>query len=364
MLRKKWSLHVGRYAGIAVFIHWTFLVLLAWIFISNYNLEHNLMDALWSVGFVLAIFGCVVLHEFGHALTARRFNVATRDVTLYPIGGVASLESMPDKPGQELLVAIAGPAVNIAIAIVLWVYLNVTGMLPSVEELQNTGQVDLSFGASLLGANVILAVFNMIPAFPMDGGRVLRAIMSFNMNRARATKIAARVGQVIAVLFVLLGFYYDFWLAFIGMFIFLGAGGEVAYEETRSVLSGYRVKDVIMTRYVVLQQNQTLSELVTRLLDGQDQEFLVSENGQVLGVIGRRELIAGLGNFGKSAPVSMVMRTDFITVSPDMALDEVFRKMNTTKSSAFPVVDNGLLIGMIDRENINELIMVHAALSK
>ncbi|MEQ9438410.1 MAG: site-2 protease family protein [Cyclobacteriaceae bacterium] len=363
---KKWSLYIGSYAGIKVFIHWTFWIIIGWIFLMHYNMGHGIYEGLWGVLFVLALFGCVVLHEFGHALTAKRFNILTRDITIYPIGGIASLEAMPEKPQQELLVAIAGPAVNLGIAAILLIYLQYTGKIPDLSTLevedQNAHMLGQSFGFNLFAANLILAVFNLIPAFPMDGGRVLRAVLAFTMDRSRATRIAATVGQFLAIAFVFFGFFYNFWLVFIGLFIYLGAGSEAVYESTKSALSGYMAKDVLMRKFTRLLPEDTLEKVVQVLLDSQEQEFVVAENNHIHGVLTRKELIKGLSEYGKASPVSRIVRNDYLTLHPNMALQEVYQKLMASHCSVAPVLDNGQLIGIVDKENINELLMVNEAI--
>lgn len=364
-MSKRWSLFLGTWAGVKVFIHWTFVILLGWIFISYYRQNQELMDGVWGVLYILSLFLCVTLHEFGHVLTARRYGIATRDITLYPIGGVASLEAMPEKPAQELLVAAAGPAVNVVIAFLLYVYLSATGFLPAPEILTDPALVEqLPFAYSVMLANILLVVFNLIPAFPMDGGRMLRALLGFRMTRARATKIAASIGQLLAIGFVFLGFFFNFWLVFIGFFIYLGAGGEAAYEETRSALAGYKVRDVLMTRFHILHPTDELTKVVRLLLEGQDQEFVVVENGEVQGVLTRRDLIKGLDENGRSASVASAMQTDFKVLTPDMNLEEVFKDIALRQDTVFPVLEDGSLIGLVNRENINELLMINSALNK
>src|SRR5205085_9873264 len=186
--------------------------------------------------FVLALFGCVVLHEFGHALTAKRFGVVTRDITLYPIGGISSFESMPEKPAHELLISLAGPAVNIVIAIALWIYLQYSGRIPDLAAMTEAQMAQLPFLYSLFLANLILAIFNLVPAFPMDGGRVFRALLGFAMSKTTASRIAAALGQFLAIIFVFLGFFYNFWLVFLGLFIYLGAAGESSFGRTTGAL--------------------------------------------------------------------------------------------------------------------------------
>src|SRR5215203_4058606 len=217
----KWSLYLGKISGIKIFIHWTFLILIGWIFLMHAQAGNDLSEGLWGVIFILALFACVVLHELGHALTAKRFKIVTRDITLYPIGGIASMESLPDKPGQELLVALAGPAVNVVIAAGLWIYMQSADLMPDLTKLKSSDEIqNVPFVFNLFAANVVLVVFNLIPAFPMDGGRVLRAILAFKMDRTKATRIAATIGQFMAMIFVFFGFFFNFWLVFIGLFVF------------------------------------------------------------------------------------------------------------------------------------------------
>ncbi len=217
----KWSWRIGRIAGIDVYIHATFLILLAWVGIGHYMAHADIWDAARGVGFILALFGVVVLHELGHALAARRYGIRTRDITLLPIGGVARLERIPDNPRQELVVALAGPAVNVALAGGLYVVIGLVDTLETLTQAQNVGG---SFLSELMWANVALAVFNMLPAFPMDGGRVLRALLAARMPHVQATQIAAAVGQAMALLFGFVGLLAGTpLLIFVALFVWLAA---------------------------------------------------------------------------------------------------------------------------------------------
>ena len=218
------SLKIASFFGIEVRIHVTFLLFLAWIWFSSYELEGS-SGAVKGVLFILILFACVLLHEFGHALAARAFGIRTPDITLYAIGGVARLNRIPDKPWQELIVAIAGPLVNVVIAAVLIFGIHVTAGLQQVEHLESPRIEMLAKVASL---NVMLVLFNLIPAFPMDGGRVLRALLAMTMPYARATQIAARIGQGLAIVFAIFGFLGNPILIFIAMFIFVGAQQEAS----------------------------------------------------------------------------------------------------------------------------------------
>ncbi|MBV9105827.1 MAG: site-2 protease family protein [Verrucomicrobia bacterium] len=218
------SLKIASFFGIEVRIHVTFLLFLAWIWFSSYELEGS-SGAVKGVLFILILFACVLLHEFGHAFAARAFGIRTPDITLYAIGGVARLNRIPDKPWQELIVAIAGPLVNVVIAAVLIFGIHVTAGLQQVEHLESPRIEMLAKVASL---NVMLVLFNLIPAFPMDGGRVLRALLAMTMPYARATQIAARIGQGLAIVFAIFGFLGNPILIFIAMFIFVGAQQEAS----------------------------------------------------------------------------------------------------------------------------------------
>jgi Zn-dependent protease len=223
----RWSLKLGKLAGIRVYLHWTFLLLLGFVFFVDLGEGIGLTGAVQRVIFVLALFGCIVLHELGHALAARRYGISTRDITLLPIGGVARMERMPREPKQELWVALAGPLVNVAIAgVLLVVLLGIFCIRTHFLVLQ------LGFVRSLMFMNLFLVCFNLLPAFPMDGGRVLRALMAQRMDYVRATRIAARIGQVMAVIFVIVGVKMRHpMLMLIGVFIFFGARNEAHIVE-------------------------------------------------------------------------------------------------------------------------------------
>jgi len=362
-----WSLKIVRLFGINVYIHWTFLILLGWIFIASVGSGQSTSEAFISITFVLALFGCVVLHEYGHALTARRFGVPTKRITLLPIGGIASLEKMPEKPREELLVAVAGPAVNVVIALLLFGYMQLAGITIPTSQLEDPSQLSLSemFIPNLLFVNVILVLFNMIPAFPMDGGRVLRALLSMRMNRGQATEVAAKIGQFLAIGFVFLGFMYDFWLVFIGLFIFLGASGESNYEATRYLLADLTVRDVLMHQFTPMHAWDSINKAVDTLLDSQEKEFVVTEDNSILGTISRDDILRGLKELGGEERLKRIVNTDWIELHPDMELNEAYSRMQQERLTICPVYDeNGELMGILNQENILEAVMVERARGK
>lgn len=300
---------------------------------------------------------------------AKRFGVVTKEILLLPIGGVASMDHIPEKPIQELLIALAGPAVNLVIAIAMFIYLNFSGQMPSLEGLVALGSgIELTsagnqFLFNIMLVNIILAVFNLIPAFPMDGGRVLRALLAFGMSHMKATTIAARIGQVLAVAFVFLGFYGNFILVFIGLFIFLGATAEDTQTKSKHFLSGYKVKDALMKKFTILAPNDTLGIAVKALLNSNETEFLVGEKTNVVGVLTRNALVKALSEFGNDAKISDAMEKVFVPFNPDQNLHEAQKQLQASRLTLAPVFDKGELLGVVDLTNVSELMLVNKALS-
>ena len=359
----KGSFKLGNVAGIGVFVHWTFAILIAYIIFSNYRLGHNAEQITWAVIFILSIFVTVFLHELGHALAAKRYNIKTKDITLLPIGGLARLESIPENPKEELVVAIAGPAVNIALAIITGLFITI----PEIKDLsvELSGGVNASnFFLNFFIVNVWLAVFNLIPAFPMDGGRVLRALLAMKFERHIATNIAARIGQVLAVGFVFLGFFSNPFLVFIGFFIFIGAQAETEFTLVKSLLKGYTVRDVLMQHYQTIESNEMVKTAVAMLLNGQSRNFLITENGLSVGTLSREEIIKALSEQGENVVIHDVMNKNLVYLDADSPLENAYQQVQQNNASLMPVMENKRLIGTLDTENILEFIMVKGALGK
>jgi Zn-dependent protease len=354
------ALSLPKIAGISVYIHWTFSILIAWIIFTNLRAGMDATHIGWMLLFVLSLFGCVTLHELGHALAARRYGIKTIDITLYPIGGVARLEKMPEKPVQELVVALAGPLVNVVIMLLL---------LPVIanyswpeEETQQVMIINRNSFLPMLGIiNIWLAVFNLIPAFPMDGGRVLRALLSMRINRVKATQLAATIGQIIAVGFVFAGFYLNPFLIFIGLFIILGARSEAEMVKSQSFLEGFTARDALMTNFQVLDKAQPLSDAVRLLLDGEAKNFLVSDNGAVYAVLNRDHIIRGIQAAGESAAVQSVADANLFYADVQAPLQDVLMEFQKSRQPIILVQERGQLAGIIDLDNISELMMIHAA---
>ncbi|MCS6953435.1 MAG: site-2 protease family protein [Bryobacterales bacterium] len=357
----RWSWKIAEFAGIGVYVHATFTLLIAWVVLTHWLEGQSLEATLAGVLFILALFACVVLHEFGHALAARRFGIATRDITLLPIGGVARLERMPDDPRQELWVALAGPAVNVGIAALLYLWLDLTGGWQPVDALTVTRG---SFAERLLLVNVFLVVFNMLPAFPMDGGRVLRAALAMRMEYTRATQIAASLGQAMALLFGFLGFFYNPFLLFIALFVWMGAAQEASMVQMKWALGGIPVQRAMQTDFRTLAAGDPLERAVEMILAGSQQDFPILDDGRLVGILTRNDLLKALAQGRTHATIREVMQRDFRPVEASEMLETAFLKLQDCQCHTLPVVRRGELVGLVTAENLGELLMIQAALQK
>ena len=355
----RWSLKFGKLAGIDIFIHFTFFLLLAWVAFFQWKQGESVGAAVSGVVFILSIFACVVAHELGHALTARKYGIKTRDIILLPIGGVARLEKMPDKPVQELWVALAGPAVNVAIAAVLALFLLASGNFTPVSQLSNTSA---SFIERLMAVNIFLVLFNLIPAFPMDGGRVLRAILATQMAYPRATQIAANLGQGIAVLFGIVGFLYNPLLLLIAIFVWIGAGQETSMTRMKSALSGIPVSQAMLTEFKTIDSGDTLRRAMEMTLSGEQKDFPVLKNGSIEGILTQTNLLAALSRHGQHLPVSDAMQQNYIPVDSLDKLEAAVKKLQDCKCQTLPVIREKRLVGLLTKDNINEFMRFQTAL--
>jgi Zn-dependent protease/predicted transcriptional regulator len=354
----KWSIRIGTLAGIGVYVHATFLILIAWVALAHWQTGHSVAAAAAGVGFILALFACVVLHEFGHALTARRFGIKTRDITLLPIGGLARLERMPDDPRQELWVALAGPAVNVVIAAGLFAVLRSTGTLAPVVTLTPTGG---SFLERLMILNVFLAVFNMLPAFPMDGGRVLRALLATRMEYTRATHAAATIGQGMALFFGLVGLFTNPFLIFIALFVWIGAGQEAAMTQMKAALGGIPLERAMITEFRTLSVQDSLASAVDLLLSGAQQDFPVMDGRTVVGVLTRADLLRALARQDQRSLVAEVMRRDFHFADAGDMIEVALQRLQGGDCQTIPVLRRGDLVGLLTMDNVGEFLGVQAA---
>lgn len=359
----RWSWRLFRVGGVGIYVHVTFFLLLAWVGVANFLLRHRWEDALAGVIFILVLFTIVVLHEFGHAMTAKRFGIQTRDITLLPIGGVARLVRMPEDPKQELAVALAGPAVNMLLAVLFFAVLAMANQFSSTQEsLGEFARGGGHFLWDLVKINLILAVFNLLPAFPMDGGRVLRALLATRMNHVRATAIAAKIGQVMALLFGIAGLFGNPLLILIAVFVWMGAAQESSIVQMRSTLANVPVSRVMITDFRTLTPDEPLSHAVDHLLAAYQQDFPVVNDGKMVGLLTRAGLVKGLTQLGSDAAVSEVMEREFPSAQPTEPAETAFLKLQQTHSRAMPVLRDGGLLGILTSEHIGEFLMVRTAL--
>lgn len=355
----KWSWKIARIAGIDIYVHATFFILILWFSLIYWKAGGTLLAVFSGVGFILLLFTSVVLHEFGHALTARRYGIKTRNITLLPIGGVALLEKMPDDPREEIIVALAGPVVNLVIALLLFIASGVNGAFFSAEPL---AIADGGFLQRLMLLNIFLALFNLIPAFPMDGGRILRAILAIRMDHARATQAAASIGQFIALMFGFLGVLYNPFLIFIALFVWVGAAAEAQNAIQKSNLSGVKVGDAMQTNYEVLHPDDPLSRAVEMTLSGSQKDFPVVSAREVIGVLGQSELLMGLSHKGKHSLTNEFMQRDVQSVDISESLQLVLERFQSSSCKIIAVTESGSLAGIIDLENIIELLKIQSAM--
>lgn len=349
------------FRGIKVQVHWSFPLLIVWVAVSSLADGMSTTAMLGQVLYVLVLFGCVVLHEFGHALTALRFGIRTRSITLLPIGGVAQLERMPEKPAQEFWVAVAGPAVNVAILVLIGVPMWLLGEPLFIGDPAAGDLAPASFAATVVVGNLGLVIFNLIPAFPMDGGRVLRALLAFRLGRVRATRIAAGLGRLIAFGFILLAIWQrQPVLGLIGLFVILGAGAERRAVELQGALRTVRVKDVMRTRFWSLPGDRTVRAAADELLAGGDHLLFVTRNAAFEKVVTRDELIAAVQDGRAEQPLASLEGRTLQPVSPHDDVNDTISGLDASGVGVLPVLDQGLLVGVLEVDNLAEFVQLHA----
>jgi len=354
-----WSLTIGKIAGTAIRIHFTFLLFLIWIWASYYRAGGS-NEAWQGVGFVVLLFLCVLLHELGHVFAAKRYGVNTPDITLWPFGGIANLDRIPEKPSEELVVAIAGPLVNVVIAVVLVLFLGATADPAALIKIEDP---QVAMAAKLAGANIFLVLFNMIPAFPMDGGRVLRALLAIKLGFARATELAASIGQGLAIGLGLIGIFTNPMLVIIAIFVYIAASGEAGHVQLRQVARGALVADAMITKFESLGPQSRVQDAVEELIRTTQREFpIVDGGGKLRGVLTRDAMIKALQERGPTTPVIEVMDADVPTIPARASLESALRSLTEQRKPVVGVTDStGRLVGLLTTENLGEMMMVRSA---
>ena len=358
----KWSFRIATIAGIPIRVHATFLLLL--LFVAWAHASQGGPGIAQGLLFTVLLFACVVAHELGHSLVGMRLGYKVRDITLLPIGGVAGFERMPTDPRQELQIAIAGPLVNVALAIALYAILAATGGLAPVE---SVGVTRGSLLERLLMVNVMLAGFNLLPAFPMDGGRMLRALLASRMDYAKATQTAARVGQAMALGFGLFGLLFNPFLLFIALFVYIGAEQEAQAATMRSLFEGLTVRSAMVTRFNVLRDDEPVARALELLIESEQHDFpVVDPDGRVVGMLSRTLLLNALGRGDERRAVGEVVRAardgaQQLVLSPAASLDDAVEEVRNAGLASVPVLDDGRVVGLLTLENLAELAMIHNA---
>ncbi len=355
--RISWTaVQVARVAGIPIRVHFTFWLFLVWFSSIAARPNAKLQAALT----VVTVFACVVLHELGHALTAKRYGIKTQDITLYPIGGVATITGRRPKASEEFWIALAGPMVNVVIALILLpIAMATEGHIDGLRSNVAEGSV-LQL---VLAANIVLACFNLIPAFPMDGGRILRALLAMRIGQVRATRIAAAVGQFLALA---LGAYAllvvsNPVLLLISFFVFLGAGQEVKAIDTIGLVDNQLVRDAMMTQFATINSGESLREAAKMLLAGSQRDFPVVVGEEVVGVLSREAITLGMSYEGDNAYVAGLMNRVFHSIEPEAPLARVLEWFSKGERTPVMVLDGGLLVGIVTPENLGEFLMLKQA---
>ncbi|KRR27643.1 site-2 protease family protein [Bradyrhizobium retamae] len=355
-----WSMKIGSISGTAIRIHITFILFLAWIFGTSY--VSGGAEAAWSgLLFMVLLFLCVLAHEFGHILTARGFGILTPDVVLLPIGGVARLERIPEEPRKEFLIAIAGPLVNVAIAFGLVL---VTSATPDGGSLATVESAKVSMVDRLASVNLFLAIFNLIPAFPMDGGRILRAALSARFGFVRATEIAATVGQWVAFVLGFIGLFGSPMLVFIAIFVYLAASAEAHMVALRSLSQGVPVGAATMTQFAALTPESRIDEAIELLLRTSQSEFPIVDHVQrPVGILSRADLIRVLKESGPEAHVKQATLSPLPTCDRRCTLEDALKLLQEKGAPAVGVLDAaGRLVGLVSSETLGEMLMIAGAM--
>jgi Zn-dependent protease len=356
-MRGSWKLITIK--GISVYLHWTFLILVSWIVVSNFMTGAAPTQYMWSLLLIAAVFVCVTLHELGHALVAKKFGIHTKNIILLPIGGVAAIEKIPDKPKQELAISIAGPLVNIVIAALLLLLLPPQAPFWKIREGIITLEGD-HFLYNLFIVNLSLALFNLIPAFPMDGGRIFRALLSFKMTYVTATSIAAAVGKVIAFFFIGTGLLsFNPFLALIGLFIIVSARTEEYYLRLKALVKGIKLKELLMHDFNKLEGDMTVGEASSILLNNHNKYFVVMEGATPIGTINRMEIVKAVADMRDQEIISNLTTGNRKFLDGDCEVETVLEKLSGNNERIYPVMENNRFAGVINFQHIIEYLLLN-----
>ncbi len=355
----RWAVRVGSLWGIDIDVHATLVVLLLWMAVARWIADHDLVGMVTTVGFMAALFFCILLHELGHAMAARKLGIRTLRITLSPVGGIASLERLPEEPRHELLIALAGPAVSVALALVFGALAWLSkGIIVTSAVIPATGG---AFLAALAMLNGTLVLFNMLPALPLDGGRVLRAVLAMRMSFMQATELAATLARVVALLLAIAGMFWNPMLIVVAYFVWVGAMQESTSARARAVLRGLPVRAAMATRIAVLRPEDPLSTAAALVVDGLQGVFPVVSGVGPVGVLALADVVRGLAERGPAAPIEAVMNRRFSVVAPDASLEQALTS-DESNDGTLIVVRSGVVLGVVTAESLGELVLLKSAM--
>jgi Zn-dependent protease/predicted transcriptional regulator len=346
---------LGLLNGIRVNLHLTLFGLFAFIIMVNAMKGNDITGIFLAFCFMGAVLFCIIIHEMVHKIISRKFNYTTKEISLFPLEGIAGIEKIPQKPRNEIFICLAGPLTNLLIAGILFILLMSSGGITKTNFIEYNPRILIM---NLLSVNLFLSIFNLLPVFPLEGGRLLRALLSISVGRVDAARQASHIGQLMGIIFIVYGFMINPILLLIGAFVFLGATVSAGQPEVNKLLNSFRVGDAMMHDYIIFKNEDTLGKVAKVLLDGQEEQFLVARNKNISGIITSREILQGLAEFGENIPVSRVMIKDFLFLDPGMLLDEAYNLMLTKDVTIFPVIAEEKLLGILTIENVIEFVMV------
>ncbi|MEW5801849.1 MAG: site-2 protease family protein [bacterium] len=350
----KWSFQVGKFFGIPLKIHVTFWLLLLFVALSS-GKQAGVQGGVHGVIFVALLFACVVLHELGHSVVAQRLGIRVRDIILLPIGGISQMEKIPDEPKSELFISAIGPVISLTLALLFFAVARLLGLSTAIPQ---GSLLDGNVLVGLFWINLILGIFNLLPAFPMDGGRVLRALLALRMEYIQATHIAVSVGQVFAIFFFFYGLFYNFWLALIGIFIYMGAEGEEHETILRRSLRRIPVGQAIITNFNKLSPDDNLQDAMDIACHSLQMDFPVMRDGELIGILPKEQFLKAMRDYSMDTPIRSVMSTDYITISDTEPLGDAYSRINEVKGGFVPVMHGQTLLGFINMEQIGKYHML------
>lgn len=364
----KANLKIGKLFGTQVIIHWTFFLIILWVILTevigkgelNYEVFNRI---LFNLEFVIAVMICVLLHEFGHVVAARKFGIKTKRIILLPIGGISIQEKNTECPREEFLITLAGPLVNIIIAIILYYAIPVSEYISyDLGEYFNALN-DFSvktFLFFLFMVNVVLVIFNLIPAFPLDGGRILRSILDLQLDRVRATTATTTIGHIVAVILLLIGLLFNPILIFLSLFLFLGNYSENRMVHQLRLLKGHKVSDAMLEDITIFQPEDTMEHIIKVIISGTETNFIVVKDNVIVGLLYHKDIIQNSND--RTLLVKDLMTPNFKTVKANENLSIAYRLMQEENYPFFPVMENGKVVGAIDFANLNEFMLMEARL--